>query len=94
MKVIKSNKIRCKKCNEIIESKNRHDFKWCKCKSCAVDGGTFYLKRCGNIEDWEDLSEFKEADINEKLSYIQNNLKWLSVTELDDIINIIDKSIS
>ena len=58
--MILRNRIRCKKCNEIIESTNRHDFKWCKCGSCAVDGGHDYLKRCGDLEDWEDLSEIKE----------------------------------
>lgn len=53
------NKIKCKKCGDIIESTYRHEFKWCKCKSCAVDGGHDYLRRCGNPEEWEDLSETK-----------------------------------
>ena len=52
------NKIRCKKCNEVIESTHRHDFKFCKCGSVAVDGGLNYLRRCGNREDWEELSEY------------------------------------
>ena len=34
-----------------------HDFKFCKCGAVAVDGGKDYLRRCGNREDWEDLSE-------------------------------------
>lgn len=51
------NKIRCKKCGEIIESFSVHDFKFCGCGACAVDGGHDYLRRCGNIEDWEDLTE-------------------------------------
>ena len=33
------NAIRCKKCGDIIESKTVHDFKFCSCGSCAVDGG-------------------------------------------------------
>ena len=52
------NKIRCKKCNEVIESTHRHDFKFCKCGSVAVDGGKDYLRRCGYREDWEELSEY------------------------------------
>lgn len=31
-----------------------------RCKKCgdvAVDGGKDYLRRCGNREDWEELSE-------------------------------------
>ncbi|WP_418265471.1 DUF7695 domain-containing protein [Faecalibacterium sp. 9] len=30
--------------------------------SCAVDGGHEYLRRCGNPEDWEELSETKNVD--------------------------------
>ena len=32
--------ISCKKCNEVIESKHRHDFKFCSCGTIAIDGGT------------------------------------------------------
>lgn len=54
------NKIRCRKCGDVIESIYRWDFKWCSCKSVACDGGTSYLKRSGNFEDVEDLSEMEE----------------------------------
>ena len=64
MKLIKINKIKCKNCGDIIESKFTHDFKFCSCKSCAVDGGKSYLKReyKGNSpeECFEELSEFYE----------------------------------
>ena len=52
------NRIRCKKCGDIIESKYTHDFKECSCKSCFVDGGHEYLRR-GFVERgcFEDLSE-------------------------------------
>ena len=53
------NKIQCKKCKDIIESKHIHDFKWCDCKSIAVDGGLEYLRRVGNLEDIIELSEFE-----------------------------------
>ena len=43
------NAIRCKKCGDIIESKTVHDFKFCSCGSCAVDGGHDYLRRCGIV---------------------------------------------
>jgi len=45
------------KCGDIIESKDRHDFKFCSCGAVAVDGGKNYLKRLGNREDYEELSE-------------------------------------
>ena len=39
MKKIIINKIKCKKCGDIIESTHRHDLKICKCGAVAVDGG-------------------------------------------------------
>lgn len=50
------NKIRCRRCGDIIESRYTHDFKWCSCGKCAVDGGHDYLRRTGEHEDYEELS--------------------------------------
>lgn len=59
------NRIKCLKCLDIIESVHRHDFKWCKCKSVAVDGGKDYLRRIGN--DWEYLEQsIIKEDLKEK----------------------------
>ena len=57
---ILKNAIRCKKCGDVIESVSVHDFKFCSCKACAVDGGHTYLRRLGYPEDWEDLSVTEE----------------------------------
>ena len=62
------NAIRCKKCGDIIESKTVHDFKFCSCGSCAVDGGLEYLRRCGNLGDWEELSEVEKVEDNGALT--------------------------
>jgi len=52
------NRIRCKKCGDIIESHYCHDYKECSCGSCAVDGGHQYLRRCFVEQDgFEELSE-------------------------------------
>ena len=61
--MITRNAARCKKCGDVIESKHRHDFVWCKCHTIAVDGGKSYLRRCGEIEHFEELSimDNKEA---------------------------------
>jgi hypothetical protein len=60
-KLVKSriitNKLRCLKCNDIIESKYRRDFKMCSCESVFVDGGTDYMRRGGDLTLMEDLSE-------------------------------------
>ena len=54
--IIKVNKIKCKKCGNIIESKTTNDLKRCSCGAVAVDGGKEYLKRIGNDEEYEELS--------------------------------------
>jgi len=62
------NRIKCNKCGEIIESTHRHDFKFCKCGAVAVDGGNDYLRRSGNLEDWEELSEYENISDFSKLA--------------------------
>jgi hypothetical protein len=39
------NKIQCRLCEDIIESKHRHDFVRCKCGEIFTDGGTAYFRR-------------------------------------------------
>lgn len=62
-----SNKIRCKLCDDIVESKHRHDFKVCKCGSVSADGGLSYARRAfpsklSGTPDcfYEDLSEYTD----------------------------------
>ena len=63
-KKIIRNMARCKKCGEVIESKHRHDFVWCKCGTIAVDGGLDYIRRGFRADRFEDvgeeLSEYEE----------------------------------
>ena len=62
MRKIIKNAIQCKRCGEIIESTDRHQYVTCKCGACAVDGGHDYLRRLGHVEDWEDMSETEEVE--------------------------------
>lgn len=55
----------CLHCKEYIRSKNRHDFKRCKCGKIAVDGGSQYCKRVGNQEDMISIIETFYDSINE-----------------------------
>lgn len=41
-------KIKCLKCNDIIESLSHHDFKYCKCNACSIDGETHYTRIGGD----------------------------------------------
>ena len=44
----------------LSKASHDHDFEFCKCGAVAVDGGHDYLRRCGNREDWEELSVIEE----------------------------------
>ena len=52
---IYSNSIKCLLCNDVIRSTNKHDMVWCKCKNCAVDGGSWYWKITGDMNAIEVL---------------------------------------
>lgn len=55
-------KIKCLLCNDIIESKYRHDFKWCKCGKVAIDGGNDYLKITYPGTTIDDVEIIERAD--------------------------------
>lgn len=77
-KQIIKNSIRCKKCGDVIVSESRHDYKRCKCGSCAVDGGHDYLRRVGDHNSWEDISVVEEVVVQPSFGEVFkecNNLK-------------------
>ena len=43
-------KIKCLKCNDIIESLSVHDFKYCKSGACSIDGGNEYTRVGGDFK--------------------------------------------
>ena len=66
---LKSNKIQCLTCLQVLESKHSHDFVGCQCfesgdgtQGCAVDGGLFYQRVIGEPGSYKDLSEWEEGD--------------------------------
>lgn len=61
------NKVRCRHCNDIIESKHVHDFQRCQCGAIAVDGGTDYQR----ITFKNNLEE----DVDTSLSVYENTLQ-------------------
>mgnify|MGYP001241826894 CR=1 FL=1 len=83
------NELECKKCGDIIYSCNRHDFKYCKCGSIAVDGGMDYLRRVGNVTDFVDRSMHMDVDA---LSDCKDAIRWAKDTgrnELGTILSVI-----
>ena len=61
-KKLVKNAIKCNHCGDVIESKYTHDFKWCSCKTVAVDGGLSYARRnfVNSLDDFTDLSEWAD----------------------------------
>lgn len=51
------NKIRCKFCGDVIESRSVHDFVQCRCGKCSTDGGQEYAMRSFITENPEDTYE-------------------------------------
>lgn len=57
MRRVMVNKVRCKKCNDIIESKHNYDYQRCACGSIAIDGGTEYQRYSWGMNQNDDNSE-------------------------------------
>lgn len=45
---MKINAIKCLKCGDVIYSRANHDFRFCTCGNCAVDGGFDYTRIIGD----------------------------------------------
>lgn len=57
----------CNECEDIIESKHRHDFVTCQCGNLSIDGGLDYARIIYDKESsWIDLSEYKEEENESK----------------------------
>lgn len=60
--IILINAAKCRKCEDTVISRHRHDFVRCKCGAIAVDGGLDYTRRIGNFQDFHDIIELDEAE--------------------------------
>jgi len=76
--IILVHKVQCKKCNDIIESKHRHDFVTCSCGSISIDGGKDYMRWLGNFEDFIDLSEVTSEDEDDWFERVRETFTWNS----------------
>lgn len=56
--MILSNQVRCLQCDDTPYSAHRHDMRWCKCGSIAVDGGMDYPRRVGGTDGYEEMSVY------------------------------------
>ena len=50
------NAVECSVCGYYVRSRNRHDMVTCKCGNVSVDGGSHYLKRSFQTDNFIDRS--------------------------------------
>lgn len=56
------NKAKCRKCQQVLESKHLTEVLKCKCGALGVSGGigkAGHIHRIGNSEDCEEMSEYE-----------------------------------
>lgn len=69
------NAARCDTCNQVVESKHRHDFVECECGALAVDGGREYTRRVYKPDStWTELAEY--ADYEDVADSIMKRHLW------------------
>lgn len=59
-------KIKCKKCNDIIEGDKKGTYIQCKCKTIAIDETPYYWRIIANREDFEEIKEEGNDDLSTK----------------------------
>lgn len=81
IKKIMSNKVKCKLCGDIIESKNPQDYVECSCGKVGIGGGLNRLLRVGRVEDFEELSFIR---VSVKIYGYENYERIKDVYSLND----------
>lgn len=60
---IKRNRLQCKLCGDIIESKYTHDYVRCSCKQYAIDNGKEYVRfTAPKSDDVIILTEYEDVN--------------------------------
>ena len=60
--IILRNSARCPQCGDEIESRHRHDFRFCRCGAMGVDGGHEYIRRIGAFGENTSIVATRELD--------------------------------
>lgn len=65
MKLIR-NRAKCLLCNDIIESKHRHDFVSCSCGNIFIDGGLEYSRGgAKDMKSFQGLCEYEDIFVGD-----------------------------
>mgnify|MGYP000743009710 CR=1 FL=1 len=62
---IYTNAAECDECGYFIRSRNRHDYVTCLCGAISVDGGSWYVKRSGDLKKMINIIELYD-DVEEE----------------------------
>jgi len=81
---ILQNQVRCNKCGDEPYSAHRHDFKYCKCGSIAVDGGMSYLRRVGNYSK-KNTTEMSISVSKKVYGELEEALIWSKENERNEL---------
>jgi hypothetical protein len=78
-------KAKCLKCNDIVESKHRHDFVKCSCKEIFLDGGDEYIRAGAN--DLSNILIYKDDDFYAAIDRDEALQKLLAEVDADDMFD-------
>lgn len=94
------NRAKCKLCQEIIESKHRHDYVTCSCSEISIDGGDSYLRCCAR--NWDNFLRVDDDDnelpieVHNKEETVERKESPLVETKPSraDLISMIDEMVA
>jgi hypothetical protein len=78
-------KAKCLKCNDIIESKHRHDFVRCSCNEIFLDGGDEYIRAGAN--DLSNILIQSDDDFYAAIDKDEALQKLLKEVDTDDMFD-------
>jgi len=85
MEKIIVNRIRCKRCGDVIESMYTHDFKLCQCGAVGIDGGKEYLRR--EFDSEEDYQELSVVIEEVEIAKIRTQMEHMTTSEFTELLN-------
>jgi hypothetical protein len=69
--------IKCRTCGVTVYSRAGHDFRWCPCKSLAVDGGPHYLRVSGYGDPVQLEIDATETELYHDWNYAVDRYGWV-----------------
>ena len=85
-------KAKCLKCNDVIESKHRHDFVKCGCGEIFLDGGNEYIRAGANdLSNLWVYSDGGEDSVLDREEALQKLIEEVMESDVFDDDNFLDE---